>query len=244
MNASMSRSASPGAVCCGKCNAKGRRKHTDNREGNAADLHRLSNHGRQTAEAPLKQAVRQQDALCIVFGQQTAQQRPCARDVPKITTDGGHAFLGGLAADDQVEILRAIPGHVLEDLRVLLPHQVIAARRGRVHREAIGIRGDPDEPLRVRVGKRAQQDRMHEGEHGGIQADADGQRQDRDTGDERRSPQLAQPEPRVLDELIETKPHVRASCARDVASTPALESSSPHVVPTFPPIETDDTFGS
>jgi hypothetical protein len=68
-------------------------------------------------------------------------------------------------------------------------------------------RRDPDESLRVRVRQRTQQYRVHEAEDRGVQADADGQRDHGDTGDERRPHQLAEPERRVEANLVKTKQH-------------------------------------
>ena len=54
--------------------AKCRRKHAHDGEGRPADLHSLSNDCRQTAKAPLKQAVRQDEALLVVIRGQTAER--------------------------------------------------------------------------------------------------------------------------------------------------------------------------
>ena len=105
--------------------AERRRKHAHDGERGPADLHSLSNDCRQPAEATLEQAVRQHDALVVLRGQ-PAERGPCARHLPIISTDESDAFLTWLATGNQTEVPCAVHSHFFEDLRLLLPHEVIA----------------------------------------------------------------------------------------------------------------------
>ena len=112
--------------------AECRRQHADDGERRAADLHRLSDDARLTAESTLEQAVRQHEPLLVVIRRQAAEHGLRSRDRPEISADRRDPFLARLAAHDQVEILRAVGGHLLEELRLLPPDPVVAARAGGV----------------------------------------------------------------------------------------------------------------
>src|SRR5687768_14396630 len=81
-----------------------RRQHAHDGERGPADLHSLSNDCRQPAEATLEQAVRQHHAMLVVLRGQPAERGPCARNLPKISTDGSDAFLTWLATGNQAEV--------------------------------------------------------------------------------------------------------------------------------------------
>ena len=204
---------------------------TDDGEGRAADLQRLPDHRRPSAESALIETVRQHEPLLVAVQQQTADHRPRPRDRPEVSADRRDPLLGRRAARDQVQVLRAVGSHLFEEVRLLLPEQEVAARTRGVLAGLVVMRRNPREPIRVGVRQGPQQHGMHEAEHRRVQPDAERERHDGDRSDERRPPQLTQPELRVEKPLVKNQPHTVLAILRLARSrrfSPATPTARSH----------------
>ena len=98
-----------------------------------------------------------------------------------------------------------IRGDRLEEVRQRLPVEHV----GEGHRAAVTAgaavedRARHDQPGRVRVGERFEQDRLHEAEDRGVRADAEREREHRDGGPARRPAQQADALANVLGHCLE-----------------------------------------
>ena len=88
----------------------------------------------------------------------------------------------GLSREGEVGRRRIVRRHLVEDGLLLAPIQVIVQPHGLVEL-ALGNRGpEGKDPFHVRVIRAAKHDAVNDGIHGGGEADAEGQHQDRHAG--------------------------------------------------------------
>ena len=91
--------------------------------------------------------------------------------------------------------------HVVEHA-ILIAQAVVIGANADLHLKTPYALADPLQAVRRRIWKRAQQNRVHDAEHGRIRADADGQRERRGKRQNRIAPQPAKGVAQVLQELL------------------------------------------
>jgi hypothetical protein len=108
---------------------------------------------------------------------------------------------------------RVMPGHCLERLSLGTPVEEVRPRHrsgpwGRAPQVQFAHR---DQPIRIRKRQRPEHDRADDAEHGGIGADAEGQREHRGNGERGRSPQRSPRIAEVLPEFLDRRPSPHAA---------------------------------
>ena len=143
---------------------------------------------RVRSEAPLPQTVAEHGhrprggGVRLFGGEGATEGRPRAEQREEAVADEGPHDALGLGATGQVHALAPPCRHVRERVVLLAPVHELRPGGGGL-RPARRARPQHDEPVRLGVGQRAKQDRVHDREHGGGAADAEGDGQRRDHGE-------------------------------------------------------------
>jgi hypothetical protein len=204
----------------GEHEAEPRRHHAHHRRRSALEPDRLPDGGGVAAEAPLPQAVAQEDRAAVApplpGKERPAQGRSGAEDAEEVARVEAHLELLGLAAAGQGAAAHPDPGEAgkgpaaRRDLA-----QLEGGPGGAAGAHPAEVGPDEDEPPGVVVGQRPDQHGVDDAEDGRRGADPQGQRQDRrrrepprlrqhPRGEEDVSPEVFRhpPEPGVADGLL------------------------------------------
>src|ERR1700751_5471533 len=105
----------------------------------------------------------------------------------------------------------AIGCHGVEALVLALPVEEVGIGDGAFH-EVVFVVEERHQPIGIRIGQRVEQHRVHDGEDGGVGADAKRQRENRNRGEAWRPAQLAQSVAKILGYLRHNYYSVRRAC--------------------------------
>ena len=147
-------------------------------------------------------------AVFVISGsEQAAELRAYAEDLEVVA--GDEADTDHLAAvfADEAGALHSDAGEAAEDGVAVAEFQVLGVGEGvtavaALRAEAAAFQAELHEFARVFDGQHAQQDLVHQGEHGGVGADAEGQGEDGDGGEDRGFDQSADGETEFLHEHL------------------------------------------
>ena len=184
----------------------GRRQHADHDVRAAADRDRAAEHVPIAAKHALPETVAQHQHAAapglVLVGQEAAAQRDRhAEQVEQPAADGGALNLARFAGADHGEQARGVGFHLLEHPGVF-PHAHEVGGRDPVVPGAVRIQ-HPDlvQAAGIPERQRLQQHAVHHAEDRAVGADAERERNQRDGGKRRRSPQRPQRVADVLPQL-------------------------------------------
>jgi hypothetical protein len=175
------------------------------------------------------------------------ERRPCSQDREEVGRHlrRGHGF--GLAAAGQVQARVLDERHLLEDVVLTLPVEIVGGRNGEGSHPREGCRGrrmpDPHEPRGIGIRQRLEQDRVDDAEDGGVGADAESQDGNRGQGKSR----ALHEEPRSVPQILPKHRHDLSRCfprpdrngfksAPQFRRSNGIDEARPVPLPARPPI--------
>ena len=193
-----------------------RRKNTDHFVGNAVERERAADDSGIRSEAAQPQAVSQQgDSMAahdaVARCERAPEQRPDPEDIEERRCHHASVEPHRLARARQIDRRGRERRRRIEDGVHACPVHVVR-RRHEVVEDALGLPLFPDhhEPIGLVVRKRAQEDRVHRREDGGVGSDTERQRHDRDD----RHARLADEEPHRMLQIVCERAHAQPPRSR------------------------------
>jgi hypothetical protein len=160
---------------------------------------------RVALKPPLEVCVRKDEDIALARSRQSAEDGTRRRYVPEVVAHPDEPrLLGGFRRHHR--LLRAlVRGELLEGCGRLFPPDLKIGEADRLHatRQSDAIHRHRHEAIRVRIRERPQQHGVEDAEDDGIQADAEGEREDHHRAEGRCAPQHAQAVARVLGQLVD-----------------------------------------
>jgi hypothetical protein len=177
--------------------------HADDLQRLALDADRLIQRGFGAAEVVAGEVgAHHRGAFRLIAGEPAADLGRDREDLREAGRHRAHSDEAGVVAHLHAEFAGEVGADRLEAFRLLADVDEVGA--GDPGRDAIplrpcGVQGD--DAVGAGVGKRREQQRLHDGEDGGVRANSQRQREDGGQGEGRTLPQLPQREAKIVPEI-------------------------------------------
>ena len=161
-----------------------------------------ANGARVSAELTLEHVPGDHDSLFFAWAEQAAERGSGAGQAPEVAAGkhGRHRKRG--AAGCNRALLETVARHPIVGTGRSTPNRGVG-QHDHVPVDVGVVLAEPDQPFGMRIFEGPQQHGVDDAEDGGIEADADRQRQHGDGGESGRAPQDAECEQQVLPELVD-----------------------------------------